>query len=520
MSSERGPVGIPEELTSGSALGAEAILDLGGHVVDVDRRPFDSSSEVALENGVDERAAIGRRDGVDLTRIFESVQVEHMAEEVAERTGRPLLQRCGRPWMLEVVRELRPTTDGTRPRAELARDPRLRGGEPALETGRVHDRQLVELAGAAARAGEQFTYVELGRRSRVRRRRPATTRTTAGRRTTSTPASSSRKRVDAFGVDLLAEEHGALIENEGRRLARALPAGIGHGKGERARRSDAITASASRLLFRGAVPRRAPAWLRPGRGDRDRAGADRPPGAVGTCPRRTRERSPRRDPRRQPRPGFRRRRRGRSGPLAPRRATTRVRRPAGTSRDRETRRVGRASAKPSSRSRTAARERCSALGPTSGRGIASEIRPHELLCPPAEGGPRSAITGIGVDGEPIDERVQRIDLDDAPSRPVGRTHARELLTRRSSSGNVGSSAASAVARDPLDGAVAGRSEALPPLLETAHDTRVARDAIPSIGPGSPTCRISQRRAAQQPHELVASMAVDRPREQSEQRAAR
>jgi hypothetical protein len=159
--SQRGPVGIPEELAAGSALGTKAVFDLRRDVVDVDRSAFDAGSEITLENGVDERAPIGRGDGLDLTRVFEFFQVEHMAEEVAERTGRPPLQRCRRARMLEVVRELWPATDSSRPPAELAGDPCPRRRESALEPGRADHRQLLDRPSSRAR-GQQVAYVELG----------------------------------------------------------------------------------------------------------------------------------------------------------------------------------------------------------------------------------------------------------------------------------------------------------------------------------------------------------------------
>src|SRR5262249_53918178 len=68
VASQRRPIGIPEQLPTGSALRTEALFDGGSDVVDADRDPFNACSEVALENGVDERAAVGRTDGLDLAR--------------------------------------------------------------------------------------------------------------------------------------------------------------------------------------------------------------------------------------------------------------------------------------------------------------------------------------------------------------------------------------------------------------------------------------------------------------------
>ena len=89
---QRRPLGIPEHVSAGADLASERVLELVGDVVDVDRRALDAGPEVALENGVDERAPIGRRDRLCLARIFEPVDLEHVAEEVPERTGGPALQ--------------------------------------------------------------------------------------------------------------------------------------------------------------------------------------------------------------------------------------------------------------------------------------------------------------------------------------------------------------------------------------------------------------------------------------------
>src|SRR5262249_54568647 len=118
------------------------------------------------------------------------------------------------------------------------------------------------------------------------------------------------------------------------------------------------------------------------------------------------------------------------------------------------------------------------LRPRRGVGIAAEIHTYEPQRPTAESSPRSAVTRICVDCEPSDERAQRVDLDDAPEQAETRTRGIGFGCVVERERGIVDSVD--VARDAFRGAVARDVEALPPLVETAHDAGVARDAVPSI----------------------------------------
>ena len=454
---------------------------VGARPFRVDGPPEPLTKEL-FENGVDERTAVHRADRFGVARVFEVAHAEHSTQEVRERAGGPLLQSGRRTGVPKVVGQFGPPTHRSRPLRELTPSSRPGRRQPAFEPGRGHEREVVDRLPRRPRS-QELAQIELG----GGRRRPC-------------GGQPPLEGIDVLGLALE-------LQDEGRRLLCALAAGVGSRKGDdrsgsrgedcacvaclflcaRAPRSQRSPGRATRTLWQQRVVAR-PRGEHPfRRADHDhqleiRADrVDQPPDEDAVTEASDAACGPFQLVTHQPDEL----RHVRFGPDAVESAEC-------------AQQIDHRGACP-----------LISVGPARRCALVAEMTNEQSLGPVAQRAPAPALTRIGGGSESLDERRERIELGD-PTVDLG------LLAIERQRGRSGVHERSG---DSLEPGALRLLQPLAPLVEPGDHAGVARVTVPPIGTGGPTRWIAYRRRPQQAHELVASMTVDRPLEQTEERAA-